>query len=72
MVSSGSRDGSLRTLSMQRVLSLLVDAGCCVGTAASCDNDVGDVSVAELEEPVDRPKRLARSLPCCILSSCHV
>ena len=40
---------------MLLVLSLLVDAGCCVGTAASCGNDVGDVAVAELEEPVDEP-----------------
>ena len=32
------------------VLSLLVDAGCNVGNIASCDFDVGDVDVAELEE----------------------
>ena len=37
------------------VISLLVDVRCCVGTTASCDNDVGDVGVAELEEPVDKP-----------------
>ena len=53
---SGSRDGSLRTLSMPFVLSLLVDAGCCAGTTPSCDNHVGDVGVAELEEPVDKPE----------------
>ena len=46
---------SPRTLSKLLVLSLLVDAGCCVGTTASCDNVVGDVGVAELEELVDRP-----------------
>ena len=40
---------------MLLVLSLLVDAGCCVGATASCDNDVGDVGAAELEEPVDEP-----------------
>ena len=53
--SSGSLDGSPRTVSMLLVLSLLVDAGCCVGTTPSCDNDVGDAGVAELEEPVDKP-----------------
>ena len=31
-------------------LSLLVDAGC----SASCNADVGDVGVAELEELVDK------------------
>ena len=36
-------------------LSLLVDVGCNVGTTASCNTDVGDAGVAELEEPVDRP-----------------
>ena len=36
-------------------LSLLVDAGCNVGTAASCNTDVGDVGVAELEERVGKP-----------------
>ena len=30
--------------------------GCCVGSTASFDKDVGDVGVAELEEPVDRPR----------------
>ena len=34
------------------VLSLLVDAGCNVGVAAS---DVGDVGIVELEELVDKP-----------------
>ena len=53
--SDRSRNGSHRTLSMLLVLSLLVDEGCCVRTTASGDNDVGDVGVAELEEPVDRP-----------------
>ena len=37
------------------VLSLLVDARCNVGSAASCDTDVGDVGVAELEKLVDKP-----------------
>ena len=37
-------------------LSLLVDAGCYVGTTASCNtDDVGDVGVAELEELVNEP-----------------
>ena len=35
--------------------SLLVDAGCNVGITASCNTDVGDVGVVELEEPVDKP-----------------
>ena len=35
-------------------LSLRVGAGRNVRLAASCDNDVGDVCVAELEEPVDK------------------
>ena len=39
---------------MLLVLSLLVDAGCNVGDAASCNTDVGDVGEDELEEPVDR------------------
>ena len=54
-LSAGPRDGSPRTLSMPLVLSLLVDAGCCVGVTASCGKDVGDAGAAELEEPVDRP-----------------
>ena len=53
--SDTSRDGCPRALSMPFVLSLLVDAGCCVGIKASCGKAVGDVGVAELEEPVDRP-----------------
>ena len=53
--SSGSRYGSLRTLSLLLVLSLLVAAGCCVRATASCSNDVGDVRAAEPEEPVDKP-----------------
>ena len=40
---------------MLLVLSLLVDAGCNVRITASCNTDVGDVSVAELEELVDKP-----------------
>ena len=39
---------------MLLVLSLLVDAGCNVGAAASCKTDVGNVGEDELEEPVDR------------------
>ena len=54
-ISSGSRDGSLRTLSMILVLSLHVDAGYCVGTTASCDEDVRDVGEDKLEELVERP-----------------
>ena len=42
------------TLSL--ILSLLVDAGCCVGITASCGTDVGDVGVAEFQEPVDKPR----------------
>ena len=34
---------------------LLVYAGCNVGMTASCDEDVGDVGVAELDEPVEKP-----------------
>ena len=37
------------------VLSLLVDAGCTVGITAFCGTGVGDVGVAELEEPGDKP-----------------
>ena len=48
------RTGSHRTLSMPLVLSLLVHAGCRVGITASCGKDVGDVGVAEIEEPVYR------------------
>ena len=36
------------------ILSLLVDAGCSV--TVSCDEDVGDVGVAELEELVIGPR----------------
>ena len=53
LLSAGPRDECPRTLSMLLVLSLLVHAGCNVGITASCDKDVGDVCVAELEEPVD-------------------
>ena len=52
-VSAGSCDALTRTVLL--VLSLLVDAGCIVGTTASCGTDAGDVGVAELEEPVDKP-----------------
>ena len=37
------------------MLSLLVDAGCCTGIAASCGIDVGDAGEDELEELVNRP-----------------
>ena len=37
------------------MLSLLVDAGCYVGSAVSCDVAVGNVGEDELEELVDRP-----------------
>ena len=46
--SGRSRNGSLPTLSMLLVVSLLVDAVRCVGTTASSDNVVGGVGVAEL------------------------
>ena len=47
--SAGSCDGLTRTVLL--ALSLLVDAGCNVGTTTSCNTDVGDVGVAVLEEP---------------------
>ena len=47
-VSVGPRDESSRTSSL--ILLLLIDAGCCVGVTASCDEDVGDVGEDELEE----------------------
>ena len=37
------------------VLSLLLSAGCCEETSASCDEDVGEVGEDEHEELVDRP-----------------
>ena len=40
---------------MPLALSLLADAGCNEGSTASCNTVVGDVGVAELEEPVDEP-----------------
>ena len=43
---------------MLLVLSFLVDAGCNVGTTASCNTDVGDLGVAELEELVDKPRTM--------------
>ena len=54
------------------VLSLLIDVGCCVGVTVSCDEDVGDEGEDELEELVEQGERLVRSLPCCILSVCHL
>ena len=47
-VSAGSCDGLTRSVVL--VLSLLVDTGCNMGTTASCNTNVGDVGVAELEE----------------------
>ena len=47
-ISAGSCDGLLHTVLLE--LSLLVDAGC----SASCNTDVGDAGVAELEELVDK------------------
>ena len=42
---------------MLLVLSLHVNAGCCVRTAASCvGDDVGDVGVAGTGEPVDKSR----------------
>ena len=35
--------------------SLRVVAGRTVELSESCDNDVGDVGVAELEKPIDKP-----------------
>ena len=50
-VSACSCDGLTRTV----LISLLIDAGCNVATTASCNTDVGDVGLAELEELVDKP-----------------
>ena len=52
-VSAGSCDRLTHTVLL--VLSPLVDAGCNVGTTASCNTDVEDVGVAELKELVDKP-----------------
>ena len=52
-ISAGSCHGLTRTLLL--VPSLLADAGCNVGTTASCNTDVGDVGVSEVQELVDRP-----------------
>ena len=52
-VSAGSCAGYPRAVLL--VLSLLVHAGRNVGTPASCAIDIGDVSVAELGELVDKP-----------------
>ena len=53
-ISAGSCDGLTHTVLLE--LSLLVDAGCNVGTTAFCNTDVGDVGVAELEELVDKTR----------------
>ena len=52
-VSVGSGDRSLHAWLL--VLSLRVDAGRNVDTEESCGSDAGDVSVAELEDLVDKP-----------------
>ena len=52
-VSVGSSDRSHRAWLL--VLSLRVVAGRYVETTESCRNDVGDVCVVELKEPVDKP-----------------
>ena len=52
-VPTAACDGLTRTVPL--VLSLLVDAGCNVGITASCNTDVGDLGVAEIEELVDKP-----------------
>ena len=49
--------------------SLLADAGCCVGITASCNTDVGDVGVAELEEHCRSIRDNDRY---CILSDYHL
>ena len=67
--SGRSRNESLRTLSMPLVLSLLVDAGCCEGITASCDNVVGGAGVAELEEPVNKPGTIDRYVVCSVALS---
>ena len=54
-ISAGPCDGCPRTVLLV-LFSLLVDVGCNVGITASFGTDVGDVGVAELEEPVDKPK----------------
>ena len=54
LISVGPRDESPRTSSL--ILLLLIEAGCCVGVTASCDEGVGDVGEDELEELVDRPE----------------
>ena len=53
-VAAGSCDGLTRTVLL--VLSHLDDAGCNVKITASCNTDVGDAGVAELEELVDKPR----------------
>ena len=53
-VSAGSGNGSSHARLL--ILSLAVDAGRNVGIAASYGSEAGDVGVAELEEPVDKPR----------------
>ena len=53
-ISGGSCDGVTHTVLL--ILSLLVDAGCNVGTTALYNTDVGDVGVAGPEEFVDTLK----------------
>ena len=69
-VSVGSGDGSLHARLL--VLSHCVDAGRNVGITASCGSDAGDLGVAELEEPIDKPKTtIGTYFPCCIVFVCH-
>ena len=41
---------------MLLILSLLIDAGCCVGVTASCDEDVRDASTTKLKVLINKPK----------------
>ena len=68
-VSAGPRDEFPRTPSL--ILSLLADAGCCVGITASCDKDVGDIGEDELEELVCRP-RTTKGTKFAVLHSIHL
>ena len=52
-VSAGPCDEFPRTSSL--TLSLLADAGCCVGVTATYDEDVGEAGEDEVEELVDGP-----------------
>ena len=51
LVGSGDRSPCACSLTF----SLRVVAGRIVEFTESCDDDVGDVGIAELEEPVDKP-----------------